>query len=105
VGVHADDIELKQLMEATVTKPAHVIVRRFPAEVVVLNLQSGLYHGLNLTAGDMLEVLLTGLPVRRAADRIASEYAADVSRVRAGIVELCTDLRRRGLIELHLNDG
>jgi len=37
--------------------PEHVVYRRFAAETVVLNLETGQYYGLNGTAGRMLEEL------------------------------------------------
>ena len=58
-----------------VTIPQHVVFRTFVEETIVLNLESGRYHGLNRTAGRMLELLgdlgdidaaaRTGSPMRR----------------------------------------
>ncbi len=45
------------VLAATARMPAHVVYREFPAEVVLLNLQTGRYHGLNPTAGRMLRAL------------------------------------------------
>ncbi len=39
--------------------PHHVVFRHFVNETVVLNLQTGKYHGLNRTAGRMLHELIT----------------------------------------------
>jgi hypothetical protein len=44
------------LLSASLRLPQHVVHRSFVAETVVLNLQTGKYHGLNPVGGRMLEV-------------------------------------------------
>ena len=86
------------------TVPAHVVFRVFPAETVVLNLQTGTYHGLNPTAGRMLEALKdTGSP-DEAAEVVAAEFEVPVDQVRADLDALCVDLVERGLLEV-ASDG
>src|SRR3990170_1998979 len=59
--------------------PDHVVVRTFVLETVVLNLETGQYHGLNPTAGTILEMLGSGMTVVEVADRLAEKTAcADV---------------------------
>ncbi|MDQ3720246.1 MAG: PqqD family protein, partial [Actinomycetota bacterium] len=70
------------------------------AETVVLNLQTGKYHGLNPTAGRMLEVLESEESVGRAAAEIASEYGQPIDEVEQDLCALCADLVERGLIEV-----
>ena len=71
---------------ARVRVPEHVVFRSFAAETVVLNLDTGLYHGLNRTAGLLLERLDVGRSVAEEVER--------------DCVELCRELHERGLIEL-----
>ena len=66
-----DDAEM---LDLNVRVPDHVVHRSFVAETVVLNLQTGRYHGLNPTAGRMLEVLDDKGSVREAASVLAEEY-------------------------------
>jgi Coenzyme PQQ synthesis protein D (PqqD) len=80
--------------------PAHVVYRAFPHETVVLNLQTGLYHGLNPVAGAMLASLEGSATVLDAAKRMSEEYSEPLERVAADIAELCDGLAERGLIEL-----
>ncbi len=80
--------------------PQHVVYRSFPSETVVLNLQTGRYHGLNPTAGSMLEALERAACVRDAAAAVAGEYAQPQAAVEQDICELCNVLLARGLIEL-----
>jgi len=72
---------------------------------VVLNIDTGKYHGLNPVAGRMLEELGRQDTVGAAARLIADEYGQPLEEIEADICELCIDLGRRGLIELAEKDG
>jgi hypothetical protein len=85
--------------------PAHVVFRSFPHETVVLNLDTGKYHGLNPTAGRMLELLEKSETVDAAAALLAEEYGQDLETIRRDLYELCIDLIERGLLEVIGDDG
>lgn len=87
------------LLASKVTVPQHVVYRSFPAETVVLNLETGKYHGLNATAGSMLEALERADCVRDAAGTLATNYEQDPSVIEQDLCELCQSLLERGLIE------
>lgn len=74
-----------------------MVYRRLPTETVVFNLQTGKYHGLNATAGNMLETLEQASCLRDAA---AGEYGQPQAVVEQDMCELCEGLLARGLIEL-----
>ncbi len=93
----ADD---RALLAGRVRLPEHVVHRGFAAETVVLNLQTGKYHGLNPTAARMLELLESKDSVGQAAAEIASEYGQPIDQVEQDLCELCADLAERGLIEV-----
>jgi len=76
------------------------VSRSFEAETLVLNLQTGQYHGLNPTGGRMFELLEQCGSVREAAVRLAEEYAVDFDEIAPDLASFCADLRERGLIEL-----
>ncbi len=80
--------------------PQHVVYRSFPAETVVLNLETGKYHGLNPTAGSMIAALERAACVRDAAAAIAAEYDQTAAVVEQDMCELCNVLLARGLVEL-----
>ncbi len=83
-----------------VTIPQHVVFRSFVEETVVLNLESGRYHGLNPTAGRMLELLGELGEVDAVAKRVADETGAPASRVAEDHRAFCSSLAERGLIEV-----
>jgi hypothetical protein len=89
-----------EILKARVSVPEHVVHRLFPTETILLNLQTGKYHGLNPTAGLMLKELEKGGTVAEAARTVANEHGQPVERVEADLCRLCADLSARGLISL-----
>lgn len=87
------------LLAAKVKVPQSVVFRNFPTETVVLNLQTGKYHGLNPTAGRMLQALTEAASVREAAAAVAAEYNAPAETIEVDICDLCQSLLDRGLVE------
>jgi hypothetical protein len=81
--------------------PDHVVYRAFVRETVVLNLQTGKYHGLNPTAGRMFELLDREATLQDAASRLADEYAVPAVQIEGDLCDLVRDLSERGLIELN----
>jgi hypothetical protein len=93
------------LLKAKVKLPQHVVYRTFPAETVVLNLQTGKYHGLNPTAGRMLETLEQAGSVSEAATVAAEEYDQPQATTERDMCSLCSSLLERDLIEIEDGDG
>lgn len=95
------DLSDSQILNATVRIPEHVVFRAFEAETLLLNLQSGQYHGLNATGGRMLELLdKTGDRVRDCVRTVAEEYSVGAEAIEPDMTEFCRELVGRGLIEL-----
>jgi hypothetical protein len=88
------------LLAARIRMPQHVVHRNFVAETVVLNLNTGQYHGLNPTAGRMLEVLDTAPTVGAAVPELAGEYGVEQAQIQDDLIALCQGLLERGLIEI-----
>ncbi len=92
---------LQDRFEGTkVVVPQHVVHRNFPAETVVLNLQTGKYHGLNPTAGAMLDALERSGSIEEAGAEVADQYELPAEAVEEDIRLLCASLLERDLIEL-----
>jgi coenzyme PQQ synthesis protein D (PqqD) len=88
------------MLESSVSVPEHVVYRPFPAETVLLNLETGKYHGLNPTGGRMLEVVQKADTVRQAASELAEEYDQPLERIQEDLCQLCAKLADRGLVEI-----
>lgn len=80
--------------------PQHVVYRGFASETVVLNLETGKYHGLNPTGGRMLEVLEKTPDVDQAALKLAEQFGIAPDELRQDLIAFCEDLAERGLLEL-----
>lgn len=89
-----------EVLASTSRVPNHVVHRAFAHETVVLNLETGKYHGLNPTAGLMLVELEKGGTVSEAAARLVSSNGWELETVSTDLVELCADLVARGLLVL-----
>jgi hypothetical protein len=89
-----------RFMGAAVRVPNNVVRRSFPAETIVLDLNAGVYHGLNHVAGRMLELLDEVGRVRMVADRMAEEYEHPPAQIQRDLCRVCQELLDRGLIEL-----
>jgi hypothetical protein len=89
------------LSMARIAVPQHVVYRSFPSETVVLNLHTGKYHGLNATAGRMLEALERASCLRDAATALALEYELPAEAVESDMRALCSMLLDRGLVEIN----
>jgi hypothetical protein len=89
-----------ELLAAQIRLPQHVVHRSFVAETVVLNLNTGQYHGLNKTAGRMLEALQAAPTAAAAVPELAREYGVEAATIEADLIALCHGLLERGLIEV-----
>lgn len=93
-------VEVMSLIARKVTVPQHVVYRRFPSETVVLNLETGRYHGLNVVGGEMLDALQLAPSVGAAAPGLAERYNQPRELIERDLCALCARLLERGLIEL-----
>jgi hypothetical protein len=97
-AIDTDPDELS--LESRVRVPGHVVYRAFVNETVALNLGTGTYHGLNPTAGRMLEAVSAAGTLREAAKTLASDNAWDLPTVQSDLMGLCRTLVEKGLLEI-----
>jgi hypothetical protein len=88
------------LLASSVAVPQHVVYRSFPSETVVLNLQTGKYHGLNATAGRMLQELERAASVADAIGALEQIYDQPREVLERDVCGLCRSLLQGGLIEV-----
>jgi DNA-binding transcriptional ArsR family regulator len=88
------------LLSSTIAVPQHVVYRSFPSETVMLNLNTGRYHGLNPTAGRMLAALAQSGSLAAAAAAVGEHHGLPRATVERDLFALCAALLERGLIEL-----
>jgi phosphohistidine swiveling domain-containing protein len=90
--------EASRMLRARI--PDHVVHRDFPEETVVLNIETGTYHGLNYTARRMFAVLAEADTIVSAAAILGAEFGVPRMRIERDLLELCAALCDRGLLEL-----
>lgn len=88
------------VFEGRIRLPEHVVHSSFETQTVLLNLQTGQYHGLNATGGRMLELLEETGDARQVASTLAEEYGVPWDQIAADVATLCAGLRDRGLLEV-----
>jgi hypothetical protein len=88
------------VLDVAVVVPEHVIFRSFAEETVALNLQTGKFHGLNPTAGRMVELAARAHLAREAVPMLADEYGVSEERIASDLEGLLRSLIDRGLIEI-----
>lgn len=86
------------LLSARVRIPQTVVYRAFANETVVLNLDTGIYHGMNRTGANMLEVLEKVGSVREAARLLARKYEIPLGEIQEDLCNFCESLIDRGLL-------
>ena len=92
-------------LSSKIELPQHVVYRSFPSETVMLNLNTGRYHGLNPTAGHMLAALERSGSVAAATAAVAEQHGLPSATVERDLLALCAALLERGLIELRGHDA
>jgi hypothetical protein len=75
-----------------------VVQRSFGHETVLLNLETGQYHGLRGSGGRMLEILADTGDLDMCAEQIAAEFDHPLPDVRRDLEELCRALAERRLV-------
>jgi hypothetical protein len=87
-----------EILGSRVEIPDHVVYRKFVTETVILNLNTGKYHGVNPSGGYMLELLDELGSVEEAAATLAREYGLLPEEAADDLCGFCVELEERGLI-------
>jgi hypothetical protein len=90
-----------ELLDRRLTVPEHVVRRSFETQTLLLNLETGRYHGLNKTGGRLLELIEGGSgDVREAVHSLAREFGVPIAEIEGEVAAFCADLADKGLIEI-----
>lgn len=100
-----NDDETQPILDRAISLPEHVVLRAFAEQTVLLNLQSGNYHGLNSVAARMLEAVQTAATPRAAVAGLASDYDQPEAVVEKDLAVLLEGLAERGLVVADSGDA
>lgn len=85
-------------LDTRLSIPPQVMSRPVGDETVLLDLESGIYFGLDGVGKRIWESIDKGLTLRDTVDVIEAEYEVDKDKARADVIEFVRDLIERGLV-------
>jgi len=87
-------------LESIVAIGADLVARDFNGQVVILNLESGAYFGLEQLGARIWALLEQGGPLRRVFDEIHQEYDVSPDTLERDLLRLVGELRTKGLVSV-----
>jgi hypothetical protein len=79
--------------------PDAVITRELDGETILLNLDTGIYFGLDKVGTDVWRALRAAGTLGEALTQVQSEYDVDPAVLRADFLRLVGDLLAKGLLQ------
>ncbi len=89
---------------STVAAVADQVSRDLDGEAAILNLNSGIYYGLNSVGARVWGLLREPKTVSQILETLLKEYEVDTEQCRNDLMKLLHDLAEAGLIEVR-NEG
>jgi hypothetical protein len=99
-GNGVPSLEWARIRHLRAVVPEHVIFRPFSSEMVLLNIETGMYHGMDEVGSRCFEALRTSDSLQIALGALTREYEGPEERIRGDLVGYCSELLAHGLIEL-----
>lgn len=85
-------------LTARVTISERVVHQKVDDEVVLLNLDTGVYHGLGPTGTRVWELLLAEERLQRVFERMLTEYDVAAGQLQDDILRLVKELETHNLV-------
>ena len=87
-------------LTARVTPRESVVFQQLQEEAVLLNLDSGLYFGLDPIGTQIWNLLADGQSLPQIVSTITAEYEVDNEQCTADLLKLLGDLEAQGLVSV-----
>ena len=85
-------------LDTKLSIPPQVMSRLVGDETVLLDLESGMYFGLDGAGKRIWESIGEGLTLGEIAARIVSEYEVEEEQARTDLIQFASELLERGLL-------
>ena len=85
-------------LDTRLNVPPHVLSRLVGDETVLLDLESGIYFGLDGVGNRIWEAVSEGKTLAETIDVIVAEYDVDNEQARTDVVDFAANLVERGLL-------
>jgi hypothetical protein len=92
------DFEAEMNPDTRLSIPAQVMSRLVGEETVLLDLQSGMYFGLDGVGKRIWESIGKGLTLGETSEVIMSEFEVDEATAQSDVFEFVSELVERGLL-------
>ena len=79
--------------------PDAVITRELDGETILLNLDTGIYFGLDKVGTDVWRAILAAATLEEALGRVQSEHDVEPGVLRTDFVRLVDELLAKGLLQ------
>ncbi len=86
-------------LDTQLSIPPQVMSRLVENETVLLDLESGIYFGLDGVGKRIWESVAEGNSLAEIAEVIAAEYEVEEAKAQADVIEFTSDLVERGLLK------
>lgn len=78
----------------------HQVSSELAGEVIILNLQSGVYHGLEEVGARVWGLIKEPAPVHLVRDSLVQEYEVEPTRCEQDLLSLLEELKEHGLLQV-----
>lgn len=96
---------MKLAREAVIVAAREQISCGLSGEAVILQLQTGVYYGLNPVGAKVWELVQQPRTVAEIRDALVAEYTVDPETCERDVERLVEDLASRKLVEIHAAVG
>ncbi len=87
-----------QIVDRPLAVTDSVVYAELDGEAVLLNVETGIYFGLNGIATEIWKQLQQGASMNEIVERLLDEYEVEPAQLRADVDEFLTALTARGLV-------
>ena len=87
-------------LDTSVLVPEAVIAREVDGETVLLNLDTGMYFGLDAVGTDLWRALQANGSLHDALASLEEQYDGDNAVMRADLLQLVSQMLEKGLLEV-----
>lgn len=91
---------MKFSTEALVSTGKDIVSSRLADEIVILDLKSGIYHGLEAVGADIWELVGNATAIHEIRDSLLDDYEVDAGRCEADLLSLIEELESHGLVQV-----
>jgi hypothetical protein len=91
---------MKLSTQALVSTSKDIVSSRLADEVVILDLKSGVYHGLEAVGARIWELVGNATPITEIRDALLDEYEVELDRCEQDLFVLIGDLESHGLVQV-----